>query len=148
MPTSIHVPGFGPKRGNRYSYHLSDPCYSWEDRSGQVALPNETDSCIGVDTYADPTLPPLFMPQLMPSATWNAEATATGMGVYPGIFGSDESWDYLAYAAGDANTDPNDFADTWAISSSDGELSSICPYTSVQVPAGEPFQVYDDTKCF
>lgn len=148
MPTSIHVPSFHPKRGNQYSYHLSDLCFSWEDRSGQVAITNETDSCIGVDTYAHPTLPPLFVPQLMASATWNGDATASGMSVYPGVFGSDEHWDYLAYAAGDLDSDPNDGADTWAISSSDGELSSICPATFVQVPAGEPFQVYDDTKCF
>lgn len=148
MPTSIHVPGFDPKRGNRYSYHLSDPCFSWEDRSGQVAIPSETDSCIGVDTYTRPTLPPLFVPQLMASASWSPEATANGMNVYPGVFGTDELWDYLAYAAGDLDKDPNDGADTWAISSSDGELSSICPAAFVQVPAGEPFLVYDDTKCF
>jgi type IV pilus assembly protein PilA len=150
MPSSIHVPGFNPERGNTYSYHLSGPCTSWEDRSGEVALPNETDDCIGVDTYAHPKLPALFMPELMPSVGWSWEAMMNGMGAFPGIFGSETNWDYLAYAAGDVDKDPNDFADTWAISSSDGHLEGICPYNFAQVPAGEPFLVFDDTekKCF
>src|SRR5437868_3692743 len=31
--TEIRIPGFSPDRGNRYSYHMNDPCTTVEDRT-------------------------------------------------------------------------------------------------------------------
>jgi type IV pilus assembly protein PilA len=150
-PSSIHVPGFNPKRGNSYSYHLGDPCTSFEDRSGEMALANETDTCIGVDTYAHPTLPPLNMPAALAAWSWFGDAMSMGLGGWPGLFGTDENWHYLAMAAADLDGEQNDPPDTWAVGSSDGFVYGICPtMTEVLVTAGEPFVVaYDlDKKCF
>ena len=148
MPTSIHVPGFDPERGNYYSYHLSDPCTSWEDRSGESAVSNESDNCIGVDTYAHPTLPPLFTPAPIAAWQWFDDAMWNGMGGWPGVFGTDENWDYLAFAVGDLDEDPNDNPDTWAVASEDGLVYGWCPFET-WVSAGEPFQVNNDIdkKC-
>jgi prepilin-type N-terminal cleavage/methylation domain-containing protein len=148
-PTSIHVGHFDPKRGNRYSYHLSDFCPSYEDRSGQEAVSNPEDLCIGVDTFAHPSLPGLFMPMPVGGVSWDDEGTMNGMGAYAGIYGTDTSWDYMAYAAGDLDGDPSDWADTWGIASADGEMVMVCPApnSTIFVPAGEAFYIFDDTRC-
>jgi len=67
-----------------------------------------------------------------------------------GIYGSENSWDFLAYAAGDVdNTLGSDRADTWVISSADGQLSTVCPASGApeNVAAGEPFNTYNDVNC-
>ena len=149
MPTSIHVPGFDPPRGNNYSYHLSDYCASWEDRSAEFAVSNEFDDCIGVDTFANPRYPSVFAPVPLAGVVWDLDATANGMSTSAGFYGWDTNWDYLAYAAGDIDRDPTDSADTWSIASADAELTATCPGTPgfVILPAGEPFQVLDDKRC-
>jgi hypothetical protein len=71
----------------------------------------------------------------------------------PGVFGSRISWHFLAYAAGDADNNPDpalDKADTWLMSSSDGTVQPSCPNTggvALKVSAGEPFLVYNDVNC-
>jgi prepilin-type N-terminal cleavage/methylation domain-containing protein len=149
-PVSIHVPGFNPQRGNRYSYHVAEPCLMIEDRSTRRASSHPNDDCIGVDTFANPTLPSVFMPALLPGASWDMDALMNGMDVMPGFYGSETSWDYLAYAAGDLDGDPNDTADTWGVASADGQLFPICSAQPevADVPAGEPFLVNDDGHCF
>jgi type IV pilus assembly protein PilA len=145
-PTSIHVPGFHPQRGNRYSYHLGS-CVSYEDRSTQHAVKHAADDCIGADSFADPALPNLFTLMLIPGVSWDDQALMNGMGATPGIFGSESNWDYLAYAAGDLDGDPSDASDTWAVASADGMMFPLCPTPPeyiVNVTAGEPFLVNED----
>jgi type IV pilus assembly protein PilA len=150
MPTSIHVPGFAPPRGNRYSYHVAEPCSSWEDRTTQYAVINDTDNCIAADSFANPGFPSIFPAVPLAAVSWDSEATMNGMGGSPGFFGTETQWDYLASAAGDLDGNPADSADTWMIASADGEIATTCPMSqsTVLVPAGEPFHVSDDAKCF
>lgn len=148
-PTSIHVPGPQVQRGNRYSYHLALQCSAFEDRSTRKASSHPNDDCIGVDTFANPTLPSLFAPVVIGGVVWGD--AAPGLAAFPGIFGSETDWDYFAMAAGDADGNLNErFTDTWGISSATAEdLYPLCPMGPLHVPAGEPFQVYDDTQnCF
>ncbi|MDY7228076.1 prepilin-type N-terminal cleavage/methylation domain-containing protein [Hyalangium rubrum] len=149
-PYNIHVPGFDPPRGNRYSYSLEAPCSSAEDRSSLNAMQNMSDRCIAVDTFAHPTFPWLFNVSELAAASWDGDATSVGVSTQAGIYGICEYpfWDYLAYAAGDVDDDVMDTADTWAIASADGELMAMCPIGSpTLVPAGEPFMVVDDADC-
>ncbi|WP_224241528.1 prepilin-type N-terminal cleavage/methylation domain-containing protein [Hyalangium gracile] len=149
-PPTIRSTGFAPERGNRYSYHLEDNCSSFEDRSGVDAVQNNYDTCIGADTFKFNSFPAVFTVETLAGATWNTKATMNGMAVSAGIYGGVDDWDFLAYGAGDVdNTPHNDKADTWLISSSDGQLIVTCPATGVSehVSAGEPFNVYNDVSC-
>jgi len=152
-PQQIRVPGFAPERGNRYSYHMADPCTSAESRSGQNSVHNPQDDCVEADTFRFQGLLPLFTPQLAQTATWVPDAMAAGMTVTPGIFSnnSDQVWHFIAYGAGDVdNTLGADKADSWIISSSDGAVEPTCPSTggaAVHIAAGEPFNVYNDVNC-
>jgi hypothetical protein len=61
-----------------------------------------------------------------------------------------ENWDFLAYGAGDVDNNPvADQADSWVISSADGQLATVCPATGFNenVAAGEPFNVSNDVNC-
>ncbi|SEU31699.1 prepilin-type N-terminal cleavage/methylation domain-containing protein [Stigmatella erecta] len=151
MPSSaIRGSGFSPERGNRYSYHLGD-CSNYEDRSTIDAVYHNDDICIGADTFKFPVLPSVFTPTLAPGAMWGARATSHGLANAPGIYGSDASWDFLAYGAGDVDNsaDVEQYADTWLISSADGSLQSECPATGSPeaVSAGEPFNTANDVSC-
>jgi prepilin-type N-terminal cleavage/methylation domain-containing protein len=146
----IRVPGFAPERGNRYSYLLNDPCTTSEDRSGVDPVQNPTDDCIETDRFKFPTMPALFAPVSPQSFTWNSKATANNLATTPGYFGSGEDWDFLGIAAGDVDNDTADSADTWFVSSSDGNLTPACPSTGgvvLPVSAGEPFNVNNDVTC-
>jgi prepilin-type N-terminal cleavage/methylation domain-containing protein len=152
-PLQIRVPGFAPERGNRYSYHMADPCGTAETRSGQNTVRNPQDDCVEADTFRFPALLPLFTPQLATRATWHPDANAAGMTVAPGIFttGSDQVWHFVAYGAGDVdNTMGADKADSWIIASSDGAVEPTCPSSGgaqVHIAAGEPYNVYNDVNC-
>ncbi|MFL5349955.1 MAG: pilin [Hyalangium sp.] len=151
MPSStIRSTGFSPERGNRYSYHLENGCSSSEDRSGINSQQHNTDTCVGTDQFKFTSFPPFFTVEPVASPTWNANASRNGMADAAGIYGAEESWDFLAYAAGDVdNTLGSDKADTWMISSSDGQVQATCPATGVpqNVAAGEPFNTYNDVNC-
>jgi prepilin-type N-terminal cleavage/methylation domain-containing protein len=152
-PLQIRVPGFAPERGNRYSYHMADPCSSAENRTEQRTVHNPQDDCVEADTFRYPALLPLFTPQLAQGADWVPDANSAGMGVAPGIFStaSTQVWHFIAYGAGDVdNTMGTDKADSWLISSSDGAVEPTCPTTGgapVHIAAGEPFNVYNDVNC-
>lgn len=147
---SIHASGFAPERGNRYSYQLGD-CSSYEDRSTLDAQVHNDDICIGTDLFKYPSLPSIFTPTLVPGAVWNSHGTANGLTNAPGIYGSNSDWDFLAYGAGDVdnNSDSEQYADSWLISSSDGVLTAECPSMAISeaVSAGEPFNVANDVNC-
>jgi type IV pilus assembly protein PilA len=146
----IRASGFSPERGNRYSYHLDDGCAGgYEDRSMIDALGSNTDTCIGADNFKFQSFPPFFPVVTVAGATWNARATGNGMGTSSGVFGTVENWDFLAYGAGEVDNNTTDQADTWLISSSDGELSAVCPAVDPanRVAAGEPFNVLNDVSC-
>ena len=86
------------------------------------------------------------------SAQWNAKCTTDNLTTSSGIYGTQDDWCFLAYGAGDVdNTLPaatGDKADTWVISSSDGQLQAVCPTAAAEnVAAGEPFDVYNDVNC-
>jgi prepilin-type N-terminal cleavage/methylation domain-containing protein len=149
-PPSIHASGFSPERGNRYSYHLTDSCAGgYEDRSDIDAQQSSSDTCIGTDQFKYGNFPGVFTPTLVAGATWNTKASGNGMGVSSGIFGVAENWDFLAYAAGDVDNSVEDGADTWLISSADGQLVSVCPFlgSPSNVAAGEPYNVVNDVNC-
>jgi type IV pilus assembly protein PilA len=147
----IRASGFKPERGNRYSYHLDDTCDGgFENRSGIDATGSSTDTCIGADTFRFQSFPSIFEVVTAPGAQWNVRASGNGMGTSAGLFGTDESWDFLAYGAGDVDNEPlTGRADTWLISSSDGEVETACPAgdSSRRVSAGEPFHVLNDVSC-
>jgi type IV pilus assembly protein PilA len=151
MPSpTIRSTGFSPERGNRYSYHLENGCSSIEDRSPVDVVQHNYDTCIGADTFKFNSFPNFFTVEAAVSPTWNAKASANGLTNQAGVYGTQENWDFLAYAAGDVdNTLGVDKADTWLISSSDGQLQASCPTTGVpeNVAAGEPFNTYNDVSC-
>jgi type IV pilus assembly protein PilA len=145
--TDVHATGFSPDRGNRYSYHLEDACSTFEDRNTQRPTIHPRDACIGVDTFKHGAFPGTFTVVSPVSASWN---DAPGMGSNSGIFGDDGSWDFLAIAAGDVDNNPADGADTWLISSAEGEVAAFCPSTggvTAHVTSGEPFNINNDVSC-
>ncbi|HEX8701928.1 MAG TPA: prepilin-type N-terminal cleavage/methylation domain-containing protein [Myxococcaceae bacterium] len=149
-PNRIAATGFSAERGNRYSYHLEDGCSSYENRSGIDMIQNDDDSCIGVDTFKYAGFPDYFPVVPLAAAAWNAKASTNGLSTSSGIFGSQDSWDFLAYGMGDVDNKPHlDQPDAWSISSSDGQLTAICPGTGVpeNVAAGEPFNISNDVSC-
>ncbi|HEX8701443.1 MAG TPA: prepilin-type N-terminal cleavage/methylation domain-containing protein [Myxococcaceae bacterium] len=151
MPSPrIRATSFAPERGNRYSYHIEDNCSSFESRNGIDAIQNDDDTCIGVDTFKYAGFPDFFPVIQLAAASWNAKATSNGMSTQAGIQGTQDSWDFLAYGAGDVDNQPlMDQPDTWSISSSDGQLSAVCPHSGApeNVAAGEPFNVSNDVSC-
>jgi prepilin-type N-terminal cleavage/methylation domain-containing protein len=149
-PADIHSTGFAPERGNRYSYHLEDSCSSFENRSGIDAVLSNPDLCVGVDTFKFTSAPDTFSPVAPSGPTWDSKGTNNGMSGTSGLFGSDQSWSFLVYAAGDVDNDIGDTADTWLVSSSDGDLSPACPNqggVSEHTAAGEPFNSNNDVVC-
>lgn len=151
MPTlDIRSTGFSPDRGNRYSYHLSDGCATYEHRNDINAVPDNPSECIGTDTFRFQGFPEVFPVVNVANASWDTRASNNGLAQSSGIFGSEGSWDFLAYGAGDVDNTPLDSADTWLISSADGELTPACPATGAvaePVSAGEPFNVNNDVTC-
>jgi type IV pilus assembly protein PilA len=151
MPSrNIRATSFSPERGNRYSYHLDNDCVATEDRSSIDSVQHNEDTCIGADQFKFTSFPIYFTVEAVASATWNTKATVNGMTAAAGVYGYAENWDFLAYAAGDVdNTLGADRADTWLISSSDGQLQATCPMTGTpeNVAAGEPFNTYNDVSC-
>ncbi|WP_373691656.1 pilin [Hyalangium versicolor] len=146
----IRVPGFSPERGNRYSYHMNDPCTTAEDRTGVNIIQNPNDDCVGVDNFKFSSFPATFTVISPLNVTWNTKASQNGMSLKPGLYGSGVNWDFLGYAAGDVDNVISDTADTWLVASSDGQITPACPSTggvSQNVAAGEPFNVNNDVNC-
>ncbi len=146
----IHSTGFAAERGNRYSYHIENNCSSAEDRSGVNAVQHTLDTCVGVDTFRFTTFPTTFAVVPPASASWDAKGTTNGLSVSAGLFGDEQVWSFLVYAAGDVDNNIADTADTWLISSSDGELEAACPSAGgvmEHVAAGEPFNTNNDVDC-
>jgi type IV pilus assembly protein PilA len=148
--TDIHSTGFTPERGNRYSYHLDDACGTVEDRSSVDAVLHGADLCVGVDTFRFTSFPAAFVPVQPTSATWDAKGTTNGLSKSSGLYGDSQSWDFLVYGAGDVDNNIGDSADSWLISSADGEIAPACPTTggvTEHVAAGEPFNSNNDVDC-
>lgn len=148
----IRVPGFAPERGNRYSYMLSDPCANYEDRATVDIQRHDDDDCVGADLFKWSGFPSaIFTPRPPASATWSTGSAANmaALGLKAGVSGTQDRWDFLAYAAGDVdNNHGSEGADTWLVSSSDATLTTQCPAGSTSsVAAGEPFQTYNDVTC-
>jgi prepilin-type N-terminal cleavage/methylation domain-containing protein len=149
-PSAIRATSFAPERGNRYSYHLENACGATEDRSGVDAIQGNTDTCIGADQFKFSSFPVFFTVEQLAGPAWNTKCSGLGMSSAAGIIGSQDNWCFLAYGAGDVdNTLGADKADTWSISSSDGQLTSSCPGTGAteNVAAGEPFSIWNDVNC-
>lgn len=147
-PSEIRVPGFAPERGNRYSYHMNDPCTMAEDRSELEVKLGSEDDCVEVDTFKFSGMPRLFTYVPPSGFTWSLRATGV-LSTTPGLFGEGEAWEFLAYAAGDVDNDVSDRADTWMIASADGRLKAGCPTADPEQPvaAGEPFNASNDVLC-
>ncbi|MFL5348765.1 MAG: prepilin-type N-terminal cleavage/methylation domain-containing protein [Hyalangium sp.] len=146
----IHSTGFAAERGNRYSYHLENNCSSSEDRSKVDAVLHPVDKCVGVDTFRFSDFPVTFAVVPPTSTGWDAKGMANGMNVNAGLFGDEQTWSFLVYAAGDVDNNLGDSADTWLISSSDGDLEPACPSTGgvmEHIAAGEPFNSNNDVDC-
>jgi type IV pilus assembly protein PilA len=147
-PTDMHAVGFAPDRGNRYSYHLQDECTTFEDRSGPNTEMHSPDACLGADSYRHDGALNTYTPVGPTNANWvNAPSDMT---VNAGVYGEEEIWDFIAIGAGDVDADPNDGADTWLISSADGEVAAACPTgggVMEPVAAGEPYNTNNDVNC-
>jgi len=143
----MHATGYSPERGNRYSYHLEDGCSTFEDRRNHQAVIHPRDTCIGADTFKNPSFPDAFTVVSPSSASWN---NAPGMSTSSGIFGDELAWDFLAFASGDVDNNPGDGADTWLIASAEGDVAAFCPSTggvTEHVIPGEPFNINNDVNC-
>lgn len=154
LPTQgIRVPGFAPERGNRFSYLLKDPCTNNENRGTLEIVRHNDDDCLGADLFkfsgfaaAVPT--GMFTPIPPILTAWNTKAANNSMALQAGVYGTQDNWDFLAYAAGDVDNTPSDGADSWLVSSADGQLTASCPTSNVtSVSAGEPFLAYNDVTC-
>jgi prepilin-type N-terminal cleavage/methylation domain-containing protein len=146
----IHSTGFAAERGNRYSYHIENACSSYEDRSAVDAVQHTVDKCVGTDTFRFTSFPATFAVVPPASANWDAKGMGNGLTTNAGLFGDDQTWSFLVYAAGDVDNNLGDTSDTWLISSSDGELEAACPSTGgvmEHVAAGEPFNSNNDVDC-
>ena len=149
-PLDIHSTGFAAERGNRYSYHLSDSCSASEDRSGVNTVQHPSDQCVGVDTFRFASFPTTFTVVPPVSAAWDAKASANGLGVNSGLYGDNQSWSFMVFGAGDVDNDLGDTADTWLISSADGDIAPACPNTggvTEHIAGGEPFNTNNDVDC-
>lgn len=149
-PMDIHSTGFAPERGNRYSYHLADGCNTYEDRSGVDAILNGAVECVGVDQFRFQSFPVSFTVVPPTSASWDQKGTTNGMSTASGLYGTDTSWDFIVYGAGDVDNNILDSADSWMISSADGDVTAACPSTggvSEHIAAGEPFNSNNDVDC-
>lgn len=150
MPNAeIRVPGFAPERGNRYSYYLKEPCTAFEDRSGLDAIVSSQDTCIGADSFKHPGFPSIF-PIIRPSAlTWGTKASANGVTDVADIYGTEASWDFVAYCSGDIDSGLTDVnPDTWMISSADALVTPGCPVGApLGASGGEPVLVSNDVVC-
>jgi type IV pilus assembly protein PilA len=147
-PIDMHAVGFAPDRGNRYSYHLEDGCSSFEDRSGPTTQMHTPDACLGADSHRHAGALNTYTPVEPAQANW-AEADPS-MTVNSGIYGTEEVWDFIAYGAGDVDADPSDGADTWLISSADGDIAASCPSgggVMDHLAAGEPYNTHNDVNC-
>jgi type IV pilus assembly protein PilA len=147
-PVDIHAAGFAPERGNRYSYHLENDCSTYEDRGEQEAEAHNPDTCIGADSFRFGDFPDTFEPVPPSSANWvNADSSMT---VNAGIYGTQDSWDFIVLAAGNVDHKLDDGADTWLISSADGEIEAACPASGgvmQPIASGEPFNSSNDVNC-
>jgi type IV pilus assembly protein PilA len=146
----IHATGVSPERGNRYSYHIEDGCSSYEDRSSSPAKLNNGDTCVGADKARYVSFPNVFVPVPPESVTWETQAMTRGLSNTSGFFGADERWEFLVYAAGDVDDNPEDTADTWLVASSDGTITPTCPFTGglmEPISAGEPYNTNNDVSC-
>jgi len=147
-PLDMHAVGFAPERGNRYSYHLEDGCSTFEDRSGPATQMHAPDTCLGADSHRHEGALDTYTPVVPNSANWvDADPSMT---VSSGIYGTEDVWDFIAYGAGDVDANPADGADTWLISSADGELEPACPTAGgvrEHLAAGEPYNTNNDVNC-
>lgn len=147
----IHEMGFAPERGNRYSYHLADNCGgAFEDRSQLEVVLNPPSLCVGADKFRYPDFPNTFSPVPPSTATWNQKGQQSGLTTSAGLYGTEVSWDFIVFGAGDVDNDAADSADTWILSSADGEITAACPNTGgvpENVAAGEPFLSNNDVDC-
>jgi prepilin-type N-terminal cleavage/methylation domain-containing protein len=147
-PLDIHAAGFTPERGNRYSYHLENDCSTFENRGVMVAEPHNPDTCIGADSFRHAGFPDTFDPVPPTSSDW--EGADASMTVNSGLYGTDDTWDFIVLAAGNVDNEPLDGADTWLISSADGEAAPACPSSGgvmQRIAAGEPFNSNNDVNC-
>lgn len=149
-PNQIRVPGFSPERGNRYSYYISEPCTSFEDRSGLDATLGPNDNCLGADVARFPGMPNLWPISRPPSVTFSPSGAAMGMTSSAGIYGSEQRWEFFSYASGDVDgAYVENFTDTWVMSSEDFEVMNACPASPAPrvVVGGEPYNVANDVVC-
>jgi hypothetical protein len=107
-------------------------------------------TCIGADQFKFTSFPGYFQVEPVTGPAWSSHSIANGLSNIAGVYGTTDDWDFLAYGAGDVdNSLLTDKADTWLISSSDGQLAATCPASPApeNVAAGEPFNVYNDVNC-
>lgn len=145
----IRVPGFAPERGNRYSFYMKEPCTNFEDRSALTVARHPDDDCLGADTHKWAGFPNMFTLQKPSSITWSPRGAANGLADVAGLYGSDQVWDFVAFAAGDVDSDLTETnSDTWMMASTDFTASPFCPAAGTSpVSAGEPYNVANDVTC-
>ncbi len=135
------VIGFAPEKGNRYMYYLAAACGlgKWNrDTAGAVA-PSTGYDCITQEKARFGTAEPAM-------DTWAATLTGNAT-VAAGVNGTCPTCGFTASAAGNVDNDAK--IDTWFISSGDatGVASTCGNTTETEVPAGVPFNNYNDVSC-
>ncbi len=132
--------GFSPEKGNRYFYRLEAACTTgtWARATAGEVAPNAF-SCIGQEQSRFGTAVPA-------ADAWTATLTGNAT-TAAGVNGTCPNCGFTASAAG--NVDNDSKIDTWYISSGDATaVASTCGNTTeTSVPAGVPFNNYNDVAC-
>jgi type IV pilus assembly protein PilA len=140
--------GFTPERGNRYAYRAMAGCAGAmvQSRSTATASNASSHGCVEVDLMKFPGLTALPTPIVV------ALTHGTGGGADPaapyGRGGTCPACNITATATGniDNNTAASDF-DTWVISTKDAVSATPYCNSDTGVPAGVPFNFYNDVDC-
>jgi len=145
--TNIRLLGFTPERGNRYYYLLNAAPASVENRNALSAVLASTDEAVGVDKFKYPNVAATQPAGAALGVAWSA---APGAGPAPagyGITGACPTCNFLASATGDIDNETVGL-DHWVIASIDGGGAPSCgDPTDTTLPAGQPWNNYNDVLC-
>jgi type IV pilus assembly protein PilA len=132
------VIGFAPEKGNRYHYFLGGT-NCWDRTSAGVPAPSAGYDCITQEKAR-------FGAAALTLDAWAAALGGNAPNT-PGVNGTCPTCGFTAGAAGNVDNDAK--IDTWFISSGDatGVTSTCGNTTELEVPAGVPFNNYNDVSC-
>lgn len=135
--------GYSPSRGNRYQYMFSSAC-QYEVRAGLAPVSSSADNCVTVDQFKFPGMPLAPVPNAGP---FTYSGSAPDPGDPAGLRGACPNCSIRALAAGNIDNEANG-VDTWVLTTKDGVINTAgCGNSETHVPAGIPFNTYNDVDC-